>query len=30
MMSLQTRQSLASSTLSMANQADQGMLHLLR
>jgi flagellin-like hook-associated protein FlgL len=30
MMSLQTRQSLASSTLSMANQADQGVLQLLR
>jgi len=30
MMALQTRQSLASSTLSMANQADQGVLQLLR
>lgn len=30
MMALQTRQSLASSTLSMANQADQNVLQLLR
>jgi len=30
MMALQTRQSLAQSTLSMANQADQGVLQLLR
>lgn len=30
MMALQTRQSLASSTLSMANQADQSILQLLR
>ncbi|NGP17965.1 flagellin N-terminal helical domain-containing protein [Devosia aurantiaca] len=30
MMALQTRQSLASSTLSMANQADQSVLQLLR
>jgi flagellin-like hook-associated protein FlgL len=30
MLALQTRQSLAQSTLSMANQADQGVLQLLR
>ena len=30
MMALQTRQSLAQSTLSMANQADQGVLQMLR
>ncbi|HEV7293294.1 MAG TPA: flagellin [Devosia sp.] len=30
MMALQTRQSIGSSTLSMANQADQGVLQLLR